>query len=47
MCLNNEEWSITRLAFNIRNSIAANRAALPLKPHVADGDRVVKWNCGN
>lgn len=47
MCLNNEEWSLTRLAFNIHNSIAVNRASFPHSSHAADVDSVVKWNCCN
>ena len=44
---NNEEWSLTRLAFNIHNSIDVNRTSFPRVSPTANGDSVVKWNCSN
>jgi len=47
MCLNNEEWSLTRLAFNVNNSIDVIRTSFPRASPAAIRDNVVKWNCSN
>lgn len=47
MCLNNEEWSLNRLAFNIQNSIDVNRTSFLHNSLSHATDTVVKWNCDN
>jgi len=47
MCLNNENWHINRLAYNIHSMVDSFKSCNAHVTNVIHNDRFIKWNNGN